>query len=117
VSLLQFRRDSKTIEQQNEEIRRRVAANDPTSIYLLANSYHNGLNGFQQDQTKGMELYARAADLGNIKAHSNLADIYYELGILKKAKFHLEAAARQGMKRQGATLDTWTRQTVKWNEL
>ena len=43
-----------------------------------------------------MELYARAAELGWGKAHSLLADNYYEGGDLKKAKFHFGAAAMAG---------------------
>jgi hypothetical protein len=38
---------------------KRVEANDAGSVCLLATSYHLGLNGFQQDQTTAMELYAR----------------------------------------------------------
>jgi TPR repeat protein len=87
----------KTEEEHAAEIRRRVEVNDAASIYLLANSYHHGTNGFQQDHTKAIELYARAADLGHSKAHSQLANIYHdEGGDFKKAKFHFEAAAMLG---------------------
>jgi TPR repeat protein len=48
-----------------------------------------GRAGFQQDKTKAMELYVRAADLGNTMAHNNR-------GNLKKTKFHFEAAAMAG---------------------
>jgi TPR repeat protein len=41
-----------------------VEANDAASIFLLANDYQHGLNGFQQDSDKAIEQYARAADLG-----------------------------------------------------
>jgi TPR repeat protein len=63
---------------------------------LLANSYDNGTNGFQQDHAKAIKLYARAADLGHSKTHSQLASIYRDGGDLKKAKFHREAAAMAG---------------------
>jgi TPR repeat protein len=43
-----------------------------------------------------MELYGRAAELGCSKAHNNLAGIYHDGGDMKKAKFHLEAAAMAG---------------------
>jgi hypothetical protein len=89
-------RCSKTDEQQVEEIRKRVDANDAASTYVLANSYYNGFNGFQQDHTKAIELYARAAELGFSEAHSHLGIMYYEGGDLKKAKIHLEAAAMAG---------------------
>jgi TPR repeat protein len=89
-------RDNITIEQQIEEIRRRVAANDSTSIYLLAHFYYKGIGGFQQDHAKAMELYSRSANLGYSAAHNQLGGIYYEEGNLKKAKFHGEAAAMAG---------------------
>jgi TPR repeat protein len=70
-----------------------VEANDAASICLLAHDYNLGRAGFQQDKTKAIKLYVRAADLGNIKAHNNLAGIYFEGGNLKKTKFHFEVAA------------------------
>jgi TPR repeat protein len=75
---------------------KRVEANDAASICLLANSYHNGYHGLQQDHVKAMELFNRAAELGFSKAHSHLACVYDEGGDLKKAKFHFEAAAMAG---------------------
>ena len=86
----------KTDEEDVEEIMKRVAANDAASIYFLANSYHRGLRGVKQNQTKAMELYIRAAKLGCSKAHDNLANVHHEGGNMKKAKFHLEAAAMAG---------------------
>jgi TPR repeat protein len=79
-----------------DELMKRVEVKDPTSTYLLANSYYNGLNGLQQDHTKAKELYAKAADLGHSEAHFHLGNIYLEGGNLKKAKFHYEAAAIAG---------------------
>jgi TPR repeat protein len=75
---------------------KRVEANDAGAIYMLGNSYHHGLNGFQQDQTKAIELYNRAADLGSSEAHNFLGNIYRGGGDVKKAKFHYEAAAMAG---------------------
>jgi TPR repeat protein len=75
---------------------KRVEANDAACIFLLANYYHNGRNGFQEDHVKAIELYARAADLGFSEAHSHLGHMYYDGGDLKKAKLHLEAAAMVG---------------------
>jgi TPR repeat protein len=85
----------KTDEEMAEEVRKRVA-NDLSAMCLLAGNYHCGVRGVQQDQMKAIELWSRAADLGNTKAHNNLADIYDEEGDLKKAKFHYEAAAMAG---------------------
>jgi TPR repeat protein len=89
-------RSSKTREENNEDLMKRVEANDAASIYVLADSYYHGLNGFQQDHTKAIELYNRAADLGYSKAHNNLGAIYEGAGNLKKAKFHVEAASMAG---------------------
>jgi TPR repeat protein len=75
---------------------KRVEANDAGAIYALGNSYHHGLNGFQQDHTKAIELYSRAAELGFSKAHCDLSNVYYEGGDMKNAKFHSEAAAMAG---------------------
>jgi len=87
---------NKTAEERVEEIMKRVEANDAASIFLLAGYYYQGRLGLQQDQTKAMELYVRAADLGCSKAHGSLGKIYHEGGNMKKAKFHVEAAAMAG---------------------
>ena len=86
----------KTIEEKVEELMKRVEANDAGAISMLANYYCYGENGFRQDQTKAMELYARAADLGCSEARCHLADLYTQRGDLKKAKFHFEVAAMAG---------------------
>jgi TPR repeat protein len=89
-------RSNKTDEEKVGELMRRVEANDAASIWQLAAYYSQGREGFDQDQTRAVELYIRAADLGYKKAHSLLADKYHEGGNLKKAKFHYEAAAMAG---------------------
>ena len=87
---------NKTEEKMVSLIMKRVEANDAESICMLAHHYHLGRAGFQRDHTKAMELYVRAANLGYSKAHYNMAGIYQGVGDLKKAKFHLEAAAMAG---------------------
>jgi TPR repeat protein len=89
---------SKSVEDQVQDIRKWVAANDPASIFVLASYHEHGSGGLQQDWTKAMELYTRAADLGFSSAHSYLGNIYHEGGELKKAKFHYETAAMAGQK-------------------
>jgi TPR repeat protein len=89
-------RADKTVEENIEDLMKRAEANDPILIYLLADSYYNGLNSLHQDQIKAMELYARASDLGCSKAHNFLGSIHYQGGDMKKAKFHYEAAAMAG---------------------
>jgi hypothetical protein len=87
---------NKTREENNEDLMKRVAVNDPASICVLANQYQHGLNGFQQDHLKAIEQYTRAADRGYKKAHHHLGMLYHEGGDMKKAKFHYEAAAMAG---------------------
>ena len=89
-------RGSKTAEEKHEEIMKRVGANDAASMWMLAYDYYNGVEGSPLDQTKAEELFARAGELGYSKAHCYLGDIYRQRGDIKKAKFHLEAAAMAG---------------------
>ena len=88
-------RRKKTDEEMVEEMTKRVEANDPVSICVLANSYHHGV-GFQQDHARAIVLYAKAAELGCSQAHYYLGELYENGGDLKKAKFHREAAAMAG---------------------
>jgi hypothetical protein len=48
-------RGDKTDEEMVKEIKKRVEANDPVSICLLAYCYQHGTNGFQQDCTRAIE--------------------------------------------------------------
>jgi TPR repeat protein len=47
-----------------QEMMRRVEANDPGAICMLAYHYEYKEGGLQQDYAKAKELYTRAADLG-----------------------------------------------------
>jgi TPR repeat protein len=76
----------KTRDEQVEDNMKRVEANDAFSICMLADSYYHGLNSFQQDQTKGMVVVRRIITWLT----------FIREGILKKAKFHYEAAAMAG---------------------
>jgi hypothetical protein len=79
-----------------EQLKKRVEANDTGSMVVLANQYLNGLKGLQQDWAKTVELLTRASELGSGRANFCLGGIYEGRGDLKKAKFHLEAAAMAG---------------------
>jgi TPR repeat protein len=88
--------ENKTVEENVKDNMKRVEVNDAFSICMLANCYHDGINGLQQDHVKAIELYTRAAELGCSEAHSHLGDVYRDRGDMKKAKFHWEAAAMAG---------------------
>jgi len=92
---------------------KRVEANDPASIAILAKYYYHGILGVQQDQAKAMELYARAVKLGLINAICLLADIYHKGGDLKKARFHVEPQLWQGMKYHEIILESWRQSTER----
>jgi TPR repeat protein len=89
-------RAGKTDEEDIEELMKRAEANDAASIFFLANHYYFGVKGLQQDHVRAIELFTRAADLGDTKAHCHLGMLYHQGGNLKKAKFHFEAAAMAG---------------------
>ena len=89
-------RGSKTDKEDVEDLMKRVNVNDAGAIFILANSYHHGREGLQQDPARAIELYVRAAELGYRKAHYHLGNEYCQGGDSKKAKFHYEAAAMAG---------------------
>ena len=86
----------KTDEEAVEEMMRRVEANDAGAMYVLANDYYRGRRGLQQDRSKGDDLLTRAAALGSSQAHYQLGIHFDKGGVVKKAKFHFEAAAMAG---------------------
>jgi TPR repeat protein len=50
---------------------------DTDAIDLLGTCYYNGLLGFQQDETKAIELWMRAIELGFSESHNYLGLHYY----------------------------------------
>ena len=81
-------------------IQKRVAAGDPLAMFDLGNQYAKGSYGLTMDVTRAVELYERAAELGEKKAHFKLGYLYNEgKGVEKdraKATLHWEAAAVKG---------------------
>jgi TPR repeat protein len=71
-------------------------ANDAIAMGMLGSYCNHGQIGLQQDHNKAIELWTQSAHLGCSKAHINLYHEYCDLGDMKKAKFHLEAAAMAG---------------------
>ena len=86
----------KTDEENIQELRMRVDINDAGTMYVLGSYYYHGNFGLPQDRARAIELYARAAELKFSNAHYHLGMNYHRGGDLKKAKFHLGAAAMAG---------------------
>jgi TPR repeat protein len=104
---------SKTDEEEIKKLMKRVEVNDANSIYSLGNYYSNGQLGLSQDREKAIELWKQAAELGSSQAHYSLGNIYDEGGNMKKAKFHLEAAAIAG--HEGARCNLGTTEAQSGN--
>ena len=84
-----------TDEEENEQIMKRVEANDPVAMQEMgADMYAEG------DYTAAFEYWTRAAALGDTNAHYQLWKLYYEgIGVErdeKKELHHLEQAAIAG---------------------
>ena len=86
----------KTEEEHVEDLMKRAETNDAGAMNVLTVYYHHGRGAVQQDQTKSMELYTRAAELGSSNAHYHLGIEYHQRGDSKKATFHYETAAMVG---------------------
>ena len=92
-----------THEERVQRIQKRVDIGDPEAIYHLGNNYMEGINGFERDMPKAVELLERAAELGSKEAHYQLGVVFDEdtddWGIDKdmtSAVEHYEFAAKRG---------------------
>ena len=83
-----------------ERLNKRVEAGDAEAIYTHGNYYKDGKRGFPQDYIKALELWHRAAELGNITAYSRIGYAYDNgQGVeidFKKAYYYYELAAMGG---------------------
>jgi tetratricopeptide (TPR) repeat protein len=104
-------RSGKTEGEKVEELMKRVEANDAGAMYILGSYYTHGQLGLSHDQEKAIELYVRAAELGNRKAHYELGVQFDDGGDLKKAKIHYEAAAIAGHEAARCNLGTMEAQS------
>ena len=59
-----------------ERSRKRAKAGDPVAICNEGNCYSVGIHGYPQDYTKALELWHRAAELGNAEAYRSIGDAY-----------------------------------------
>lgn len=87
----------------NEEINRykkRMKLNDSGAFFMLGGAYARAELGLQEDMSKTLELWNKAADLGSLKAHYSIG-IMYNIGDgverdLDKAIHHWKLAAMGG---------------------
>ena len=83
-----------------EREKKRVDLGDAIAIHNLGVCYSEGDYGYQQDRTKALELYHRAAELGYAGAYNNIGHAYeFGLGVgrdKKKAYYYYGLAAMGG---------------------
>jgi len=90
-----------TVEETMALVRKRVELNDAELTFCLGCHYDTSVNGdFPKDSKKAFELYLRAADLGSLRACTNVSKAY-EIGVgteidIDKARFYLEKGAKLG---------------------
>ena len=90
----------KTNEEAITRMSKRVEADDPLAIGLLASYYREGKYEYPRDHTKAFELLHLAAELGNAKAYNSIGYAYdHGKGVevdKKKARHYFELAAIGG---------------------
>ena len=83
-----------------EQINKRVELGDAETMRNLGYFYTNGDYGFPQDYDKALELWHRAAELGNTASYYSIANAYFRGNGVerdeKKAKYYDELAAMGG---------------------
>eukprot|EP00979_Chaetoceros_neogracilis_P004748 scaffold824_cov132-Chaetoceros_neogracile.AAC.10 len=87
-------------EEQIERVKKRVEANDARAMVRLGSYHRLGIRGLRQDNAKALELYHKAAKLGNNMAHFKLG-AYYQNGDIvekdtRKAIYHRQLGAMAG---------------------
>ena len=82
------------------QIKKRVKANDTSAIQYLGTCFYNGTDGLPQDRAKALELWHRAAELGNARAYLSIGAAYdHGNGVerdIKKANYYNQEAAVRG---------------------
>ena len=86
---------SKTDEEENERLVKRVNANDPVAICKMGTNKH-----YEGDYTAAFEYWTKAAALGDVNAHYQLSTLYFDgKGVEKdeeKELHHLKEASIGG---------------------
>lgn len=74
---------------------------DPEALFLLGKAYHLG-KGVEADPYQAMNLYGRAAELGNARAENNLGQLLLDgRGSARSALAHFERAIALGLTEPG----------------
>ena len=83
-----------------EQLLKRVNAGDALAIHTLGGMYNLGMYGFNQNYTKALELWHKAADIGCAKSYHDAGVAYYNgKGVEKdemKGEYYMELAAIRG---------------------
>ena len=81
-------------------IHKRVEKRDTEAISHLAEVYYLGDLGLAKDNSRAIELWTEAAELGSVDAHHNLGDTYYHGNGVEEDKprgvHHWQQAAMKG---------------------
>ena len=89
-----------TDEECIKQFKKRMEMNDANAILSQGGHYFNGLYGLPQNHAKALELWHRAAKLGNADANYNIGNAYYNGTAverdMKKAIYYTELAAMGG---------------------
>ena len=101
VGLCPFcRTPAPTANEAAKQNKKRMKIGDAEAIYNLGCDYSEGVHGLPQDRAKALELWHRAAELGNAISYYNIAYAYSRGNGVerdeKKAKYYFELAAMGG---------------------
>ena len=78
VGLCPFcRTPTPTTKELIEQMKKRVEVDDAAAIYSLGCNYSDGMFGLPQDRAKALELWHKAAELGNTSSYSNIGGAYH----------------------------------------
>ena len=87
-------------EENIQRLKKRVELDDYVAVYGLGSYYAEGLYGFHQNYAKALELWHRAAEMGNIESYHNIGYSYlHGEGVqedMNKARHYWELAAMGG---------------------
>ena len=89
-----------TDEEIIQKLMKRAEDGDAEAVYNLGSHYTEGAYGLPQDHTKGLELFHRAAELGDAISYHNIGNAYHNgRGVemdRNKSIYYYEQAAMRG---------------------